>query len=383
MTALLLLCFLTALVGGCAGDAPPTAATSSSQPALAEVASVPEQILAVLKDLPPAQAVEKRDQWGIPEVAVYCAGTGKSPEEALLACQWGKGYNAMQDGWALFWWDRGAWKAQPYPPEGILGRGDFHGLRREGDLLQVVMNVARGETRTVEQVGLLQHVGGRWQAVWGPKTSSPYPLLSVLFQPHEGIDRYTLFRDEGGVYAREDWERKGATYRQTSRVELSTEEYTVVRFALALLADNGYELSHWSVSEALNLAQSLNMTESLQEGFTTQASIDGGMVRIAPANRADGWDLTVTQESNFWKVTTIEPAPVVEFNKVLLASRAVLGDLAKHYRTDPQRPEFQAGLAEIARKREALDRIEEQFEAGTVPVSQLLAQMTKVMQWAP
>lgn len=106
----------------------------------------------------------------------------------------------------------------------------------------------------------------------------------------------------------------------------------------------------------------------------------GGLVRIVPVDRADAWDVTVTRDGNFWKVTAIELAPVEAFTEHLVAARAVLGDLAKHYRSNPQKPEFQAGLAEIARKRTALDCIEAQFQTGTTPVSQLHHEVTAVMQ---
>lgn len=254
MAALLLLCFATAWVQGCsrpvqttpirttAAQAPSQPSASSSDPVLPAALSVTDQLLTRLKDLSPKQAVEKQDQWGIPGAAVYCAGTAASSEETVLACQWGKGYDAMQDGRALFWWEHGSWKTQPYPLEGVLGQGDFRGVRREGDLLQVIMNVATGQTRNVEQVGLLQYVGDQWQTVWGPPTPSPYPDLSIVFQPPEGIHRFTQFRDEGDVHVREEWLRKGKMYLQMSRVELSQEEYSVVRFALALLRQVDPEL---------------------------------------------------------------------------------------------------------------------------------------------
>jgi len=78
-----------------------------------------------------------------------------------------------------------------------------------------------------------------------------------------------------------------------------------------------------------------------------------------------------------------EGAAVEQLTKDLAAARAVLGDLAAYYRTAPQKPEFKAGLEVIGRKYAALDRIEEHFKAGKIPVAQLLDQVQAVMHQEP
>jgi hypothetical protein len=78
-----------------------------------------------------------------------------------------------------------------------------------------------------------------------------------------------------------------------------------------------------------------------------------------------------------------EGAAVEQLTKDLIAARAVLGDLAAHYRTAPQNPEFKAGLEAIARKYAALDRIEEQLKAGKTPISALLNEVQTVMLREP
>lgn len=181
----------------------------------------------------------------------------------------------------------------------------------EGDLLQVTMNVSRGQTRCVEQVGLLQYAGGKWQAVWGPHTFSPFPDLSIVFQPPAGIDRYTVFHSryksfhgERDIHVREDWKREGAQYLQITRTELSPEEYIGIRFALALLSQNEHELRSWATSEALERAENLGLAESLREGFRTHKRKDGAVL-LETESRAKSWRLTLASEETGIKVTGI------------------------------------------------------------------------------
>jgi hypothetical protein len=302
---LVFLCCVMAIVAGCSAS---QKAASTERMATAET-SVEQQLLGRLKRLSPAQARTVQDGWGIPGLAVYCAGAGQVDEETVLACQWGKGYNAMSDGRALFWWTDGSWQSQPYPPEAIVGVGDFHGLRREGDLLQVIMNVSPGQTHLIDQVALLQYVAGKWQPAWGPVTSSPSAQLSLLFQPPEGIARYTLFRNEGEAYVhvREDWERQGSSYVRSGRAELSEAEYTVVRFVLALMdtSDPNFELTYYGEPPAVESAQHTDLAAALHPGFTTKIGTDGA-VHLEAVGHAKSWRVTVNYDKPFWKVAAIQ-----------------------------------------------------------------------------
>jgi len=312
MTAAIIVfaCGVLTCVQGCGHVLTDTArnreASSVSVQAPEPPASVTDQITARLSSLSPAQAVRIRDDWGIADTAVFCAGSGDTPAEAVLVCQWGKGHNSMQDGRALFWLENGAWRVQPYPSEGVDGRGDFREIRREGDLLQVIMNVSGGETRLEEQVGLLQFHGGGWQAVWGPKTTSPDAQLSLVFQPPGSrVAQYTLFRDEEGVYIREDWERQGLTYVQTRRLELSQEEYVAIRFILAFLSNNEIELAYWGTPEAVESAQHLGLAQALQDGFTTKPPTLG-IVEVNAVDLGEAWHFRVARRDMFWKITEIQ-----------------------------------------------------------------------------
>jgi hypothetical protein len=297
---LVFLCCVMVVVQGCnsAELAATKERTVTTEP------SVDQQLLARLKSLSPPEAVKVQDRWGITGLAVYCAGA-----ETVLACQWGQGYNAMQEGRALFWWTDGSWRSQPYPPEAVIGVGDFHGLRREGDLLQVIMNVSPGQTHLIDQVALLQYVAGKWQPAWGPVTSSPSAQLSLVFQPPVGIARYTLFRDEGEAYVhvREDWERQGSKYVRSGRAELSQAEDTVVRFVLAMMdkSDPNFDLTYYGEPPAVESAQRMDLAAALRPGFTTQLGTDG-VVRLEAADRVKSWRLTVTQVNQLWKVATIQ-----------------------------------------------------------------------------
>ncbi|WP_374712789.1 hypothetical protein [Symbiobacterium terraclitae] len=254
----------------------------------------------------PAEAAGMKDGWNIPGWAVYCVGTAEVPEEAVLACQWGQGYNALYDGRVLFWREGGEWRSQPYPPDGVVGVGSFHGLRREGNLVQVVMNVGGGQTRYVAQVGLLAYEGGEWRAVWGPEPPESNALSAVVVQPPHGIDRYTRFLGTDGVSLREEWERDGARYVMRSRIELTPDESFVSSFAQVLLSDP--EAARWSSATAGALEQALQMElpERLREGFTAR-SVGAGEVLLEAAGGAGAWRVTVVEADGRRMVTAIRP----------------------------------------------------------------------------
>jgi len=270
-------------------------------------AEVEEELRARLEGMSPTEAAGMKDGWKIPGWAVYCAGAAEVPEEAVLACQWGKGYNVMHDGRVLFWREGGEWRSQPYPPDGVVGVGDFHGLRREGDLVQVVMNVGGGQTRHVAQVGLLAYDGGQWRPVWGPEPPESDSMSAVVFEPSDGIDRYTRFLGlDGGSY-REDWERDGARYVLRHRIELTPEESFVVEFARGLLSDPDWMRWRLATAGALDEALQLDLPARLREGFTAE-SVGDREVLLEAEGSPEAWVVTVVEAEGRKMVTAIRPA---------------------------------------------------------------------------
>lgn len=285
--------------------APASAAAGEEQSE--SVPDVAAAILARLEGMSPTEAAGVKDGWEIPGWAVYCAGSAEVPEEAVLACQWGKGYNVMHDGRTLFWREDGLWRSQPYPPEGLEGVGNFHGLQREGDLLQVVMNVGGGQTRFVAQVGLLVHEDGEWRAVWGPQPPAPDTVVATVFLPSQGIDRYTRFVGVDGASVREDWEREGSRYVLRDRIELTPAESVVAGFVQVLLMEP--EAARWrsATADALETALELELPSRLSEGFTVR-SVGDGEVLLEAVDAAGAWRVTVVEADGRTMVTAIRPA---------------------------------------------------------------------------
>lgn len=292
---------------------------------------VPEMLLHRLQGMAPEQALTMKDRWGIPGLALACVGApaDQQDEVPVLACQWGKGYNVMFDGRALFWHDGSGWKMAAYPPEAVRGVGYFQRLYQEGSDLVVVMNVARAMTRGSEQVQWLRRTSSGWRVIWLPNEQDWSPRHAVVTFA-EGLrrfavetDRYVLPEAERGPFAddssalREHWRRDGDRYVRVSRTELPSEEGAVVHFVSALTKGDKAEAARWAAS--VNLVEEASRRGILRsastgyalmrEGSTAQGwGPAGPMFRLMTNNyeQQPQWLVRVGRKESRWVVTGIE-----------------------------------------------------------------------------
>lgn len=349
--ALLLCGILTVQLAGCGGakgtqpttavDSLPSSSSAPPHPVAPENAiangqandDVEARLLAVLQTTSPEQAFAKKDNWGIPGVALYCTGTTPAnPEEVVLACQWGKGYNVMVEGHILVWREGGLWKSQPYPQEALRGVGYFQRLYRQGDRLIAVLNVARGMTAVLEQVQVLRWVG-RWEIAWLPDESIWTKGHATVVFNASSYDRFTVETDSYGLpdaergpfgesnagdhrLFREEWAKDQLGYVRVSRTEIPTEYGAVVHFVWALVRGDDIEAEHWASNpEIVSRAKQLGLLDSAAKGYFTRREgstvngwgPDGPVFRLYTNDYSESpqWVVKVEKQGDRWLVYDI------------------------------------------------------------------------------
>jgi hypothetical protein len=294
----------------------------------AQDTNVAQQMLQVLSEMTPDQAVALRHGWYIPGLYFQCASSHPvRPEEVpVLACQWGPGANVPTARF-LFWQEGGSWRAQPYPSEGIRGSAGFVRLYQSGHELLVIMNVARYHTRYAEQPQLLRRGEGAWRLVWAPPIDQWSGYSSTVELEGDSLRRFTVRADrfvlpneqfwpfvgEFGLYV-ERWQRSNDQYVRLRRTEAPQPEMAVVHFVQAIARGNDAEAASWVTDHRLLTEPAVQeIRKASAIGFVPPIIAkqqDGDMIVTLEANNSErkpNWLVTVTWAAGRWRVRRIDP----------------------------------------------------------------------------